>query len=636
MAVVRLQCPACAAIVKITDELASQHPVVRCAQCQGLVQVAEHRLPDKATKSSTEEKPRLKSGKRLTRKNSVPVGLIVGIVVGVLTFVGVGLGSYYLVTRVTMSKAERLLVNSIEFLDKTSTIIESMQTADDVPGAMQKFLNMQGDLEQLKKDSQEVKQEINAEESKQLQEKYETKLKDAAQRAMTSFGSLMGKPQVMAAMRKYEQENGGALAKMSAGMNMGNVFGNMPFMPNPSRPPMAGNNPPSIPNPSNNENTGNARSSGDRFKLDAAIANKKGCLTGIASTLESIKDSTSFTVAMSTLKDMKNDLVQLNRDIKELEDQNYRPESANARRNLQEFESINRQIGVQLGRLERIDELSSQLGQLTTMLASAGLATSSSGTEVAGNNPPPANPFEPAAGNNSGRSGNTPPPANPFEPATGNNAGNAKNNPFEPAPSKSGGSMPNRGSSALDDTIGRLTGGDWVKKRDALNELQSAKVEDDRRKEVLDALFNLFDDKDIHSKVDVLKVYKKWASTQEQKERLGTIAETLLADTWVKKDILRFYADNKVTSASTEVARKLKDVFDRKEAAECLIAIGSEAEPAVLPHLSDLDSQVRHIAIEVLARIGTRKSVPELQKLNNDRNVGLAARQAIKIIMARK
>lgn len=196
--------------------------------------------------------------------------------------------------------------------------------------------------------------------------------------------------------------------------------------------------------------------------------------------------------------------------------------------------------------------------------------------------------------------------------------------------------MPNRGSSALDDTLGRLTGGDWVRKREALNELQSARVEEDRRKEVLDALFNLFDDKDIHSKVDVLKAYKKWASTQEQKERLGTIAESLLADTWVKKDILRFYADNKVVSASTEVARKLKDVFDRKEAAECLIAIGSEAETAVLPHLTDLDGQVRHMAIEVLARIGTRKSVPELQKLNTDRQVGLAARQAIKIIMARK
>jgi hypothetical protein len=632
MAVVRLQCPACAAIVKISDQLASQHPVVRCAQCQGLVQVAEHRLPDKTTK--TEEKPRLKSSKRLTRKSSLPVGMIVGVVVGVLAFVGVGLGSYYLVTRVTMSKAERLLVDSIEILDKTSTIIESMQTADDVPVAMQKFLNMQDAIEQMKKDVQEVKQgEVNPEESKRLQEKYDTKLKEAVQRAMTSFGSLMGKPQVMAAMRKYEQENRAALAKLGSVMNMGNMFGNLQLMPNPSRPPMAANNPPTIPNPSNNENASNARSSADRFKLDAAISNKKGCLTGITSTLESIKDSTSFSVAMSTLKDMKNDLVQLNRDIKELEDQNYRPESANARRNLQEIESINRQIGVQLGRLERIDELSSQLGQLTTLLASAGLATSSSGTEVAGNNPPPTNPFEPAAGNNSGRTGNTPTPANPFEPAPGNNA---KNNPFEPAPSKSGGSMPARGSSALDDTISRLTGGDWVKKRDALNELQSAKLEDDRRKDVLDALFNLFEDKDIHSKVDVLKVYKKWASTQEQKERLGTIAESLLADTWVKKDILRYYGDNKVVSASTEVARKLKDVFDRKEAAECLIAIGSEAEPAVLLYLSDLDSQVRHIAIEVLARIGTRKSVPELQKLNNDRNVGLAARQAIKIIMARK
>jgi len=196
--------------------------------------------------------------------------------------------------------------------------------------------------------------------------------------------------------------------------------------------------------------------------------------------------------------------------------------------------------------------------------------------------------------------------------------------------------MPARGSASLDDTLSKMTGTDWVKKRDALSELQTIKIEEERRKEVLDALFNLFDDKDIHNKTDVLKVYKKWASTQEQKERLGTIAESLLADHWTKKDILRFYADNKVSSASNEVARKLKDVFDRKEAAECLIAIGSEAEPAVIPYLGDLDNPVRHMAIEVLARIGTKNCLPELQRLQNDRFVGLAARQAIKIINSRK
>ncbi len=635
MAVVRLQCPACAAIVKITDELASQHPVVRCAQCQGLVQVAEHRLPDKAIKSSTEEKPRLKSSKRLSRKSSIPVGMIVGIILGVVAFVGMGVGSYYLVTRVTMSKPERLLVNAIEFLDKTSNIIESMQTADDVPGAMQKFLNMQDEIAQMKKDVQEMKQEeVNPEESKRLREKYEPKLKEVIQRAQTSFGSMVTKPAVMAALRKYEVENRAALAKLGSVLNMGSMLGNMPFMPNPSQPPMANNNPPSPP-PSNNDIAKNTQPTGDKFRLDAALSSKKHLMAGLVSTLETIKDSSSFRVALENLKLTKEQLIQSNRDIKELEEQNYQYDTAQARRTFEEIDRINRQIGVQLGRLERIDELSSELGQLTTLLASAGVVTSSKGDGVA-NNTPPSNPFEPAAGNNSGRTGSTPPAANPFEPAPGNSAGNTNTNPFEPAPSKSGGSMPSRGSSALDATLGKLTGGDWVKKRDALNELQSAKVEDDRRKDVLDALFNLFDDKDINSKVDVLKVYKKWASTQEQKERLGTIAESLLADTWVKKDILRFYADNKVVSASTEVARKLKDVFDRKEAAECLIAIGSEAEPAVLPHLTDLDGQVRHMAIEVLARIGTRKSVPELQKLNNDRQVGLAARQAIKIIMARK
>ena len=40
MSLVRLQCPACSAIVKVSDEIVAQHPIVRCAKCQGLVTVA--------------------------------------------------------------------------------------------------------------------------------------------------------------------------------------------------------------------------------------------------------------------------------------------------------------------------------------------------------------------------------------------------------------------------------------------------------------------------------------------------------------------------------------------------------------------------------------------------------------------
>lgn len=196
--------------------------------------------------------------------------------------------------------------------------------------------------------------------------------------------------------------------------------------------------------------------------------------------------------------------------------------------------------------------------------------------------------------------------------------------------------MPARGASSLDDTIGKLTSTDGHNRRVGFMEIQSAKVEEERRKEVLDALFGLFDDREVINKSDILKVYRKWAATQEQKERLGTIAEVMLKEHFIKKEMLRYYGDNKISSASKEVARLLKEVFDRKEAAECLIAIGSDAEPAVIPYLNDLDNQVRHMAIEVLARIGTKNCLPDLQRLQNDRFVGLAARQAVKIISARK
>lgn len=238
---------------------------------------------------------------------------------------------------------------------------------------------------------------------------------------------------------------------------------------------------------------------------------------------------------------------------------------------------------------------------------------------------------------------NPPRESNPFETVTqgkGADADHGEKNPFEPAkpstpktPANNNAGMGNR---AVEDILSKFTSTEFFKKQEALRELNTVKVDETCKSQVLDVLLTLFDDRDIHDKNDVFKLCKKWASTQADKELIGQRAEVLLQDTWVKKDALRYFGENKVISASKDVAKLLKDHFEQKLAAETLIAMGSEAEKPVLHYLTDLEPQVRHMAIEVLARIGTKESVPELQKVQNDRFVGNAARQAIRLILSRK
>lgn len=203
-------------------------------------------------------------------------------------------------------------------------------------------------------------------------------------------------------------------------------------------------------------------------------------------------------------------------------------------------------------------------------------------------------------------------------------------NPFKPA------SPPEQNTSPeIDNLLDQLKSKEFSKRIDGVKEITSMPVVESRKKAVLDALLIVLEDNEIHQKQDVFKACRKWATTEEDRELIGQHAETLLKDHWCKKDALRYFGDNQVVSASKEVARLLKDNFERKEAAECLITMGNVAQKAVMPHLTDLEPQVRYITIDILARIGDKDAIPELQKVQNDRLVGTAARQAIKVILSR-
>jgi hypothetical protein len=639
MAVVRLQCPACAAVVKISEIVASQHPVVRCAQCQGLVNVATTRMPD--AKADPVE-PRVSKPKRKKKAASqFPVKAVVGGVVGLLVFVGVGIGIYFLITSLSGPPTpEKFMQKTVATLEKMVTIVEGMKTVDDVPAAVQKLVKSRDELlEFAKMMPKDVKP--TEDDMKKMME-YLPKLMDLQNRIKTA---MMKNPEVALALaREGGQLAGGMNSLFSGAQNPfaamqggGNPGGNNPFNPGM----MGGNgrpNFPSSPPPSGGNTNSSPLSAEEKQQQDFEhmLVTRRSQAGMIPGALGDIRDSSDGDHAFFVIENLVKSLKENDDKLQALRRQNVRAKSQFARDAEEEIEKTIREIGVHMARIEKLNNIGNLPSRLIRQLDSVGLYRRD--TTTASNNDPPANgntgtkddtnPFQPttpASGGNKSTADNTKPGENPFEPVKGGNmekpaGGNASNDP---------------NNSLYDSAIGKLTSTEHFKKQEGIREANSLKTSDARRKEVLDALFGLFEDADVHNKADLLKAYKKWAASQEDKERLGQVAESLLKDTWTKKDALKYFGEAKIISTSKEVARLLRDNFERKEAAEALITMGSEAEKAVIPHLTDLEPQVRHMCIEVLARIGTKECLPELRKLQSDRQVGLAARQAIGIINKR-
>ena len=98
--------------------------------------------------------------------------------------------------------------------------------------------------------------------------------------------------------------------------------------------------------------------------------------------------------------------------------------------------------------------------------------------------------------------------------------------------------------------------------------------------------------------------------------------------------VLEAFAQIKDPAAAEAVAALL--VEERGKASDALKAMGSSAEPAVIPFLSHQDVYVRMEAAKVLQTIGTEQCVPALRLLiRPTRNFGLdamAAGEALKWI----
>lgn len=597
MPLVRLQCPACESIVKISEEIAAQHPLVRCAKCQGLVTVAASRViepvasADEGDESSY--KPRKK--KKKSKGDTAPVGMIVGIVVGLLVLAGAGVSVYLLITHIGGSPLEKSFKKAIALMEQMADAVDSIQTPQDVPKAFDQMNGAFAELKQMEDENRLLGVHPEAVETQRLSGKYTPEFFKLAGRIEAAMMKLRANPAIAQALKENLTKLGPALselAQLGGGLSIPGAHKQLDF----------GNNLPQDNlnrNPAN-QGSGSSTSNALLQQLENALISKNIQAKFIPEILEKIRDTETADLAMFQLDAVLKSLAENESTIRRLEREQGKPTTAAALQTLREIEKTKDELAVHLTRIEKLPDLRSVHEKIVKKLSEVGLASETAST---------------ASNQSPGKEG-----SNPVEPA-----GNG------------GKTMPASGrSSSLEATLAKLTSTDHFKKQEGIREAQVAKFEEASKAAVLEALLTLSVDSDVHQKSEVLKAYKKWAMTQEDKERLGEHAESLLKDPFVKKDALRYFGENKIISSSKEVALLLKDNFDRKDAAEALIAMGSGAESSVIPHLTDLEPQVRQLAIEVLARIGTPVCVPELQKLKADRFVGRAASQAITLINSRK
>lgn len=624
MSLVRLRCPACSAVVKISEEMAQAHPVVRCAGCQGMVNVAASRLAE--PESRIEETRPKKQSRPKSSRSAAPMGLIFGIIAGIVLLIGAGVGVYFLVDAFSVSGPEKYVKKALALLERAVIAMESVKTLEDIPAA--KFDEIAKDGEKLNEESRSMDMNIDDATKQKIFQKYQAKSFDLISRLQAAAFRIGQNGALAHAMRQHWSMLGPNAASMFGGVGLSGI-NNMNLPSGNSE--MANGLSERKPSGQTTDRANDRINTNEQMELENAVITKANMAAGVALTLSSVHDNASAEQALANLDGIMQILKEQDSKLTRLKDalqsKNIRPTGGRLAGASQDLMKAITDIHTHMERIAKMSDMASWHSRMTRRLNEAGLQEGS-GSTITGEtgaaeskpNETEESPFKPAGKESKSNESAKKEPGNPFEPATG-------------------GSKPSSGSnmnSMLDATLAKLASGEHFKKQEGIREAGVAKFEEGRKKEVLDALLPLFEDNDVHQKSDVLKAWKKWATTQEDKDRISAIAESLLKDHWAKKDALRYFSENKIISSGKDVARLLKDHFDRKDAAEVLIALGSEVEPVVMPYLNDLDSQVRHMTIEVLARIGTKACLPDLQRLLSDRSVGLAAKQAIQLIQARK
>jgi uncharacterized protein YjiS (DUF1127 family) len=192
------------------------------------------------------------------------------------------------------------------------------------------------------------------------------------------------------------------------------------------------------------------------------------------------------------------------------------------------------------------------------------------------------------------------------------------------------------GTPANADAVAKALHG--LKSPNAMRRAESARqlkdmLPDERRAEVAPALEALLADPNPLTRDSAAEALGVWGSKANVPALLRAMNE------WQNRRAAMLALGRlKDGRAAEPLASRLEDLGDRQVAAEALKALGPAAEKAVLQRLRHPDEFVRVEACRVLKVVGTRDSLPALNKVvaENDLAVSPEAKNAIQAITARQ
>jgi predicted Zn finger-like uncharacterized protein len=178
----------------------------------------------------------------------------------------------------------------------------------------------------------------------------------------------------------------------------------------------------------------------------------------------------------------------------------------------------------------------------------------------------------------------------------------------------------------------RLKSPNSRRRGDAARKLKDT-LPDERRPEVIAALEPLLTDADKGTREVAIEALGVWGTRDTVPLLLKTMKEK---DT--RAASIRALGRLKDERAIEPIAERLEDFFERGDAAEALKKFGPAAEEAMILRLRHTDDQVRQAACDVLKVIGTKRSLPILQKIAAENEFFLSpkAKEAIKAIELRQ
>jgi hypothetical protein len=168
-------------------------------------------------------------------------------------------------------------------------------------------------------------------------------------------------------------------------------------------------------------------------------------------------------------------------------------------------------------------------------------------------------------------------------------------------------------------------------RKGALDKLAAAIPTAERREEIAKTIEAYTAHEDGFTRYSALKALGTWGSA----ENVPAVIEQLKShDVFTRNNAMETLGKLKDPRAVEPLCEKFKNFHDRREARQALEQLGSMAEKGVIGLLDEQDWNCKMSACQLLAKIGTKESLPALEKATKDSNglVSGAARSAIDAI----